>query len=125
MQADWPLLSVLVWLPIAAGLVLLMIGDRSPGFGRWLGLAASVATFLASVVLWRDFDRGMAAMQFVERGALDRCIQRLVPPGRGRHIHAAHRAHGLHYAARVRRRLDGDREAGRCSTSRPSSSWKA
>jgi len=67
MQADWPMLSVLVWLPIAAGLLLLTVGDRSPGFGRWLGLAASVATFLASVVLWRDFDRGVAAMQFVER----------------------------------------------------------
>jgi NADH-quinone oxidoreductase subunit M len=67
MQADWPILSVLVWLPIAAGLLLLMIGDRSPGFGRWLGLAASVATFCVSVLLWRDFDRGVAAMQFVER----------------------------------------------------------
>ncbi len=67
MPADWPVLSVLVWLPIAAGLVLLVVGDRSPGFGRWLGLAASVITFVASVVLWRDFDRGIAVMQFVER----------------------------------------------------------
>ena len=67
MLADWPVLSVLVWLPVGAGLVLLTMGERSPGFGRWLGLAASVATFLVSVVLWRDFDRGVAAMQFVER----------------------------------------------------------
>ena len=67
MHADWPILSVLVWLPIAAGLALLMIGDRNPGLGRWLGVAASVATFAASVVLWRDFDRGIAVMQFVER----------------------------------------------------------
>ncbi|MCJ7453214.1 MAG: NADH-quinone oxidoreductase subunit M [Steroidobacteraceae bacterium] len=67
MQADWPILSVLVWLPIAAGLALLMIGDRSAGLGRWLGVVASLATFAASVVLWRDFDRGIAVMQFVER----------------------------------------------------------
>jgi NADH-quinone oxidoreductase subunit M len=67
MHADLPLLSVLIWLPILAGVLLLVIGDRSPGFGRWLALGATVATFVASLVLWRDFDRGMAAMQFVER----------------------------------------------------------
>ena len=67
MHADLPLLSVLIWLPILAGVLLLVIGDRSPGFGRWLALAASVATFVASLMLWRDFDRGIAAMQFVER----------------------------------------------------------
>jgi NADH-quinone oxidoreductase subunit M len=54
-------------LPILAGVLLLVIGDRSPGFGRWLALGASVATFVASLLLWRDFDRGIAAMQFVER----------------------------------------------------------
>ena len=67
MHADLPLLSVLIWLPILAGVLLLVIGDRSPGFGRWLALGASVATFVASLLLWRDFDRSIAAMQFVER----------------------------------------------------------
>ena len=67
MHADLPLLSVLIWLPIVAGVMLLVIGDRSPAFGRWLALGASVATFVASLLLWRDFDRGIAAMQFVER----------------------------------------------------------
>src|SRR5512135_1052726 len=66
MQPDWPILSVLVWLPVAAGILLLAIGDRSPGLGRWLGLAASVATFAVSVVLWQEFDRSIATMQFVE-----------------------------------------------------------
>jgi NADH-quinone oxidoreductase subunit M len=67
MHADLPLLSVLIWLPILAGVLLLLIGDRSPGFGRWLALGASVATFVASLLLWREFDRAIAAMQFVER----------------------------------------------------------
>jgi NADH-quinone oxidoreductase subunit M len=67
MHADLPLLSVLIWLPILAGVLLLLIGDRGPGFGRWFALGASVATFVASLLLWRDFDRGIAAMQFVER----------------------------------------------------------
>ena len=67
MQADWPVLSVLVWLPIAAGVLLLLSGERNPSLGRWIALAASVATFVVSLVLWRDFDRGLATMQFVER----------------------------------------------------------
>jgi formate hydrogenlyase subunit 3/multisubunit Na+/H+ antiporter MnhD subunit len=67
MQADWPILSVLVWLPIAAGLLLLILGDRNAVLARWLALAASVATFVVSVLLWRDFDPATAAMQFVER----------------------------------------------------------
>jgi NADH-quinone oxidoreductase subunit M len=67
MQADWPILSVLVWLPIAAGGLLLLVGDRNPQVGRWLALAASVATFGVSVALWLDFSATTAAMQFVER----------------------------------------------------------
>ena len=67
MQADWPVLSVLLWLPIAAGALLLLMGDRAAATARWLALAASVATFVASLVLWRDFDATTAAMQFVER----------------------------------------------------------
>jgi NADH-quinone oxidoreductase subunit M len=67
MQADWPILSVLVWLPIAVGLLLLLIGDRNPGAGRWLALAGTVATFAVSVILWQQFDSTTASMQFVER----------------------------------------------------------
>ena len=67
MQADWPILSVLVWLPIAVGVLLLLIGDRNPGVGRWLALAGTLATFVISVILWRDFNTATASMQFVER----------------------------------------------------------
>jgi NADH-quinone oxidoreductase subunit M len=67
MHADWPILSVLTWLPVAAGVLLLLLGDARAGFGRWLALAATTATFVASVILWRDFDTTTAAMQFVER----------------------------------------------------------
>src|SRR5262245_46077909 len=69
MPIDWPILSTLVWLPVAAGVLLLLLGDERAAFGRWLALAASVATFALSVVLWQHFDRGTAAPQFVEREA--------------------------------------------------------
>ncbi len=67
MQADWPILSVLVWLPIAVGVLLLLVGDRNPGAGRWLALLGTLATFAVSVVLWHDFNPAIATMQFVER----------------------------------------------------------
>jgi NADH-quinone oxidoreductase subunit M len=67
MQADWPILSVLIWLPIAAGVLLLLHGERGHGVARWLALLASVATFVVSVLLWQAFDTSTAAMQFVER----------------------------------------------------------
>ena len=67
MQADWPILSVLVWLPIVAGLLLLLIGERNAAAARWIAIGATVATFVVSVILWRDFDTTTAAMQFVER----------------------------------------------------------
>jgi NADH-quinone oxidoreductase subunit M len=67
MQADWPILSVLVWLPIAVGVLLLLIGDRNPGAGRWLALLGTLATFAVSVMLWQQFDATTASMQFVER----------------------------------------------------------
>jgi len=67
MQLDWPILSVLFWLPIAAGVLLLLVGDRNAAFGRWLALGASLLTLALSVVLWREFDPTSAAMQFVER----------------------------------------------------------
>jgi len=67
MQADWPILSVLIWLPIAAGALLLLVGDRNAAVGRWIALAATLATFAVSVLLWRDFDPNSAAMQFMEQ----------------------------------------------------------
>jgi NADH-quinone oxidoreductase subunit M len=67
MPADWPILSTLIWLPILAGVLLLLLGDERAGFGRWLALLATVVTFAASLVLWRDFDPTTAAMQFAER----------------------------------------------------------
>jgi NADH-quinone oxidoreductase subunit M len=66
MPTDWPILSVLVWLPIAAGALLLLVGDRNSTVARWFALVASTVTFLVSVVLWRDFDAATATMQFVE-----------------------------------------------------------
>jgi NADH-quinone oxidoreductase subunit M len=61
------LLSWLVWLPIGAGLAVLLLGDRRIAAGRWLALAATLGTLALCVPLWGAFDAGTAALQFVER----------------------------------------------------------
>jgi NADH-quinone oxidoreductase subunit M len=61
------LLSYLIWLPIAAGVVILLLGDRNIVIGRWLALLASLATLALTVPLWTHFDTTTAAMQFLEK----------------------------------------------------------
>jgi len=61
------LLSWLVWLPIAAGLVVLLLGDRRIAAGRWVALAASLAALALCLPLWGAFDVTTPALQFVEQ----------------------------------------------------------
>ena len=61
------LLSVIIWLPIAAGVLVLLLGERNIGAARWLALLASIATLLASLPLIAHFDTSTAAFQFIER----------------------------------------------------------
>jgi NADH-quinone oxidoreductase subunit M len=61
------LLSMLIWVPIAAGLGVLALGDRNIATGRWLALVASLLTLVLTVPLWGHFDTGTAALQFVEK----------------------------------------------------------
>jgi NADH-quinone oxidoreductase subunit M len=60
------LLSLLIWLPIAAGLLILLLGDRRIVSGRWLALLASLATLIVTVPLWTHFNSGSAQAQFTE-----------------------------------------------------------
>jgi NADH-quinone oxidoreductase subunit M len=61
------LLSLLIWLPILTGVLILLLGDRNIVSGRWLALAASLATLALTVPLWAHFDTTTAAMQFIEK----------------------------------------------------------
>jgi NADH-quinone oxidoreductase subunit M len=61
------LLSMLIWLPVAAGLGVLLLGDRNIVAGRWLALAASLATLALTVPLWASFDTSSFVPQLTER----------------------------------------------------------
>ncbi len=61
------LLSVLTWLPILGGIVVMAVGDSRAAAARWLALGIAVAALVASVPLYTGFDATSAALQFVER----------------------------------------------------------
>ena len=67
MTAHFPILSVLLWLPIAGGVIVLVAGRVATKTVRWLALLFSLMTFAVSVPLWSEFDSGTASMQFVEK----------------------------------------------------------
>jgi NADH-quinone oxidoreductase subunit M len=66
---SWPLLSVLIWLPIFGGVATLMAGNARPQAARWLGLVVALATLVASIPLFTGLDMANAGMQFVEQRA--------------------------------------------------------
>ena len=67
------LLSVLIWLPVVGGLLLLVIGDggdaesEKAGMMRWTALFVTLLTFVLSIALYMGFDNAALSMQFVER----------------------------------------------------------
>lgn len=65
---EMPLLSLVIWLPIAFGLLVLATGsDRNAPVARLLALIGAVAGFLVAIPLYGGFDSSHAGMQFVER----------------------------------------------------------
>jgi NADH-quinone oxidoreductase subunit M len=67
--SNWPLLSVLIWLPILGGALVLAVGNARADAARWLGLAVAVLTFVFSIGLLTGFDYANPGLQFVETRA--------------------------------------------------------
>lgn len=67
MLFGFPLLSLIIWLPIVSGLIVFLMSDRNTQAVRWVALAGSVAGFLVTLPLYSGFDTSMGSMQFIER----------------------------------------------------------
>jgi len=67
--ANTHLLSVLIWLPVIGGALILALGSARAAAARWLSMAVAVATFLWSLRLLTGFDYSNPGMQFVEQHA--------------------------------------------------------
>jgi NADH-quinone oxidoreductase subunit M len=70
-MSDWPLLSLVIFLPLAgAGFILLIRGepDVVAQNARSVALWTSGITFLLSLLIWANFDPTQAGFQLVEKG---------------------------------------------------------
>ncbi len=66
-MSNWPLLSLLIWLPILGGALVLALGERRADAARWVSLAFALLVFLLSLPLFTGFDYANAGLQFLER----------------------------------------------------------
>jgi NADH-quinone oxidoreductase subunit M len=67
--ANWPLLSVLIWLPIIGGALILIFGKMGAEASRWAALAVSALTLFFSLSLLTGADYADSGMRFVEQRA--------------------------------------------------------
>src|SRR5690606_12958615 len=67
MGSNWPLLSLLIWLPILGGAATLAFGRERAEGARWFALLVAAAVLALCVPLYSGFDSASAAMQFTER----------------------------------------------------------
>ena len=66
---DWPLLSVIIFLPLIGGFIILIIKEDRVGTIniRWAAFWTSIGTFILSCLLWLQFDSSNRSYQFVEK----------------------------------------------------------
>jgi NADH-quinone oxidoreductase subunit M len=60
------LLSLVIWVPIGAGLAVLAIGDRNVRIARRVALIGALAGLAVALPLWPQFDRVASGFQFIE-----------------------------------------------------------
>jgi len=63
----WPILSLIVWIPIVTGVALLFLSEARAALGKMVALAAALAALVLTVLAVAEFDMTTAAMQFQEK----------------------------------------------------------
>ena len=68
-MTDWPLLSVIIFLPLIGGFIILIIKEDPVGIIniRRAAFWTSIGTFILSCLLWLQFDSSNRSYQFVEK----------------------------------------------------------
>ena len=64
---NWPILSLIVWLPIVAGVAILFLSESRVAMGKSVALAAAVVALVLTAIAIAGFDTTTAAMQFQEK----------------------------------------------------------
>ncbi|HSC70608.1 MAG TPA: NADH-quinone oxidoreductase subunit M, partial [Candidatus Methylomirabilis sp.] len=66
-MSDWPILSIVTFLPLAGAVLLLLVDGRHEETIKRLTFGVSVLTFLVSLPLYSGFQLNVPGMQFVEQ----------------------------------------------------------
>ncbi len=67
MPADFPILSLAIWLPIIGGILVLTANDdKHAPMARVMSLVVSILTFIVTIPLYTQFDTNIYQMQFGE-----------------------------------------------------------
>ena len=66
LHSTFPLLSLLIWLPILGGLITLAFGNERANAARWFASGIALLALVLSVPMLAGFDMTTPAMQFVE-----------------------------------------------------------
>lgn len=68
MSFEFPLLSLIIWLPIIFGIAVFATGnDSNVQIARWISLVGSILGFLVAIPLYSGFDIATSSMQFEEK----------------------------------------------------------
>jgi NADH-quinone oxidoreductase subunit M len=66
-MADLPILSLAIWVPIIAGILVLFTGgDQNAPTARWVALVGSIVSFAVTLPLYTGFDFNYGGFQFQE-----------------------------------------------------------
>ncbi len=63
---SWPILSLVIWLPILGGALVSLAGTGRADVARWLALAVAILVFAVSIPLFTGYDSASGTMQFIE-----------------------------------------------------------
>ncbi len=69
MNSTWPMLSLLIWLPMLGAVLTLACGPTRVNQARWIALLSALLTFAISIPLYTGFDAVSGLMQFEENHA--------------------------------------------------------
>jgi NADH-quinone oxidoreductase subunit M len=67
--AGVPILSIVIFFPLIGVLLIALLNRDATGNARWIALWVTILTFLASILIWWNFDVRNAGFQFVENRA--------------------------------------------------------
>src|SRR3990172_1072869 len=65
----FPVLSIIVFTPVVAGMILLLVPGQRKNLVRWIALAAAVLALGLSLWVYLTYDRSVSGYQFVEKHA--------------------------------------------------------